>query len=52
MIGEEQLDLPREPIEADRQETVLSFGGKNIDEVVEAIERPMVEDALKNITGT
>ena len=37
----------REPVETDSQEKALSFDGKTIDEVVEDIERRMVEDALK-----
>jgi len=47
MIGAEHLDLPREPVETDGQEKALAFGGKTIDEVVEVIERRMVEDALE-----
>ena len=45
-IGEEQLDLPVEPTRASAQEETLSYG-KTIDEVVEAIERRMIADALE-----
>ena len=45
-IGEEQLDLPVEPTRASAQEDTLSYG-KTIDEVVEAIERRMIADALE-----
>ena len=47
LIGAEHLDLPRDSVEPDDQEKALSFDGKTIDEVVEDIERRMVEDALK-----
>ncbi|MBM2806614.1 MAG: transcriptional regulator, NifA subfamily, Fis Family, partial [Deltaproteobacteria bacterium] len=46
-IGAEHLDLPRESVEPDGQEKALSYDGKTIDEVVENIERRMLEDALK-----
>lgn len=46
-IGEEQLDLPMEEFETDGREKELSFDGKTIDEVVNDIERRMIEDALK-----
>ncbi len=39
--------LQSEPVERDSQEKALSFDGKTIDEVVEDIERRMVDDALK-----
>jgi DNA-binding NtrC family response regulator len=51
-IGADHLDLPREPAEADSRKKALSFDGKTIDEVVEDIERRMVDDSLNNITGT
>jgi len=51
-ISEEQLDLPMEQLEMDGREKELSFEGKTIDEVVNDIERRMIEDALKNIIGT
>ena len=46
-IGEEQLDLPTEQFETDGREKELSFEGKTIDEVVNDIERRMIDDALK-----
>ena len=46
-IGADHLDLPREPAQADSREKALSFDGKTIDEVVEDIERRMVDDSLK-----
>jgi Nif-specific regulatory protein len=47
MISDEQLDLPREPAEPVIQDKENSYDGKTIDEVIIAIERRMVEDALK-----
>ena len=47
LIGAENLDLPRDSVETDDREKALSFDGKTIDEVVEDIERRMVDDALK-----
>ena len=38
-ITQEQLDLPGEPVETVSQEKALSYDGKTIDEVVDAIER-------------
>ena len=46
-IGEEQLDLPTERFETDGREKEHSFDGKTIDEVVNDIERRMIDDALK-----
>ena len=46
-ISDEQLDLPREPVEPVSQDKENSYDGKTIDEVIEAIERRMIEDALK-----
>lgn len=46
-IGEEQLDLPMEQLEMDGREKELSFEGKTIDEVIEGIERRMIDDALR-----
>jgi DNA-binding NtrC family response regulator len=46
-IGEDQLELPTEQFETDGRETELSFDGKTIDEVVNDIERRMIDDALK-----
>jgi Nif-specific regulatory protein len=46
-IGEEQLDLPMERFETDAREKELSCDGKTIDEVIGAIERRMIDDALK-----
>ena len=46
-IGADHLDPPREPAQADSREKAHSFDGKTIDEVVENIERRMVETALK-----
>jgi len=46
-IGEEQLDLPTEQLEMDGREKELSCDGKTIDEVIGAIERRMIDDALK-----
>jgi Nif-specific regulatory protein len=47
MISDEQLDLPREAAEPVSQDKEISYDGKTIDEVIEAIERRMIEDALK-----
>jgi transcriptional regulator with GAF, ATPase, and Fis domain len=47
MIADEQLDLPREPAEPVSQDKENSYDGKTIDEVINTIERRMVEDALK-----
>jgi len=46
VIGSEQLDLPRETLDAESREKEASFDGKTIDEVVDEIERRMVEAAL------
>jgi len=46
-IAEQQLDLPGEPGEKVTQEKNLSYDGKTIDEVVDGIERRMIQDALK-----
>jgi transcriptional regulator with GAF, ATPase, and Fis domain len=46
-IGEEQVDLPTEQFETEGREKELSFDGKTIDEVVNDIERRMIDDALK-----
>ena len=46
-ITQEHLDLPSEPVETASPERSLSHEGKTIDEVIEAIERRMIEDALK-----
>lgn len=46
-IAQEQLDLPKDPVETVSQENTLAYDGKTIDEVVEHIERRMIEDALK-----
>src|SRR5262245_32732407 len=46
IIEPEQLDLPNEPVETIVREKELSFDGKTIDEVVDDIERRMIEDAL------
>ena len=46
-IGEGQLDLPTQQFETDSQEKELAFDGKTIDEVIDAIERRMIEGALK-----
>jgi Nif-specific regulatory protein len=46
-ITQEQLDLPAEPVEIVSQEKILAYDGKTIDEVVDHIERRMIEDALK-----
>jgi two-component system, NtrC family, response regulator HupR/HoxA len=46
-IAEQQLDLPGDPVEIVSQEKTLSYDGKTIDEVVDAIERRMIEGALK-----
>jgi transcriptional regulator with PAS, ATPase and Fis domain len=50
-IGEQQLDLPGEPGEKVIQEKNLSYDGKTIDEVVDDIERRMIEGALKKYRG-
>ena len=47
VIGGDQLDLPNETAEAENSERGVCFDGKTIDEVVEEIERRMLEDALK-----
>jgi Nif-specific regulatory protein len=47
MITQDQLDLPAEPVETVSQEKTLAYDGKTIDEVVDHIERRMIEDALK-----
>ena len=47
VIGGDQLDLPNETAEAENSAGEVCFDGKTIDEVVEEIERRMVEDALK-----
>ena len=47
LISDEQLDLPRETTEPAGQDNEISYDGKTIDEVINAIERRMVEDALK-----
>jgi Nif-specific regulatory protein len=46
-IAKEQLDLPKEPVDAVSEEKPLAYDGKTIDEVVDYIERRMIEDALK-----
>jgi Nif-specific regulatory protein len=46
-ITQEHLELPSEPVETASPERSLSHEGKTIDEVIEAIERRMIEDALK-----
>ncbi len=50
-IAEQQLDLPGEPGEKVTQEKNLSYDGKTIDEVVDDIERRMIEGALKKYRG-
>jgi Nif-specific regulatory protein len=47
LIDGDQLDLPQETVETEDSEREICFDGKTIDEVVEGIERRMVEDALK-----
>lgn len=50
-IAEDQLDLPVEPAKEVTQENTLSYDGKTIDEVVVAIERRMIEEALVKSGG-
>jgi len=45
-IGAEHLDLPREPVEIDSREKGFSYLGKTIAQVVDTIERRMVNEAL------
>jgi Nif-specific regulatory protein len=47
LIGSDHFDLPAEPTRAISQEYTLPSYGKTIDEVVEAIERRMIGDALE-----
>jgi Nif-specific regulatory protein len=47
LIGADQLDLPSETAETEKLEGEVCLDGKTIDEVIEQIERRMVEDALK-----
>jgi len=52
LIADEPLELPRGTAEPVGQDREISYDGKTIDGVIDAIERRTVEDALKNNTGT
>ena len=50
-IAEEQLDLPVEAAKAISQENTVLHKGKTINEVIEAIEHRMIEEALAKSSG-
>ena len=51
VIGTDQLDLPNEAVAAKTSEREVSLDGKTIDEVVQEVERRMVQEALKKFNG-